>query len=164
MKVVSFKKLTVNDIAKVRELFFACNDYFQLIDGVTVCGCRAGVEFELTLAKPHGRVYGIYHKEILVGVFFIIGNYPKEGQLNVSLLLVHPEYRSSGIGVEVVRFIEDKAVELGLYTLIIGVDEINKRAIQFWKSHGFQETGEQKLYHHVMRAGNILYLEKVLAD
>lgn len=162
MDSVTIKELTKNDIPAIRELFFSCNDYFTLIDGVSVCGCRA--EVELDNADDGRKHYkcGIYSGSILIGVMFAIEAYPTLHSFTITLLLISPSYRNQGIGKQVLSLIEDIAREKGYDKIIVGIDEINSQAIQFWVRNGFSETGQRQRLQHAQRIGDILHFEKVL--
>ena len=55
----------------------------------------------------------------------------------VSRLMVKPEYRRRGIGRTLVRFVVEKAAELGYRELSIGVDLDNYPAIRLYAEEGF---------------------------
>ena len=55
----------------------------------------------------------------------------------ISRLVVKPEYRRHGIGRTLVRFIVEKAAELGYRELSIGVDLDNYPAIRLYAEEGF---------------------------
>lgn len=55
----------------------------------------------------------------------------------ISRLVVKPEYRRRGIGRTLVRFISEKAVELGYRELSIGVDLDNYPALRLYAEEGF---------------------------
>ncbi|MBR5700822.1 MAG: GNAT family N-acetyltransferase, partial [Oscillospiraceae bacterium] len=58
-------------------------------------------------------------------------------RLYVSRLVVKPEYRRKGIGRTLVRFIGEKAKELGYRELTIGVDLDNYAALSLYTREGF---------------------------
>lgn len=62
-------------------------------------------------------------------------------------LLVHERYRNQGIGSQVVRFAKEKGVKH------LSVDPENEIAINLYKKHGFDFTGE--------REGNLLRMELI---
>lgn len=55
----------------------------------------------------------------------------------VSRLIVKPDYRRRGIGKELVGFIAERAAELGLSELSIGVDTDNYPALKLYTQCGF---------------------------
>lgn len=55
----------------------------------------------------------------------------------VSRLIVKPDYRRRGIGKALVGFIADRAAELGLSELSIGVDTDNYPALRLYAQCGF---------------------------
>lgn len=58
----------------------------------------------------------------------------------ISHLVVRREYRRQGIGRELVRFIIDKAIEMGYKELSIGVDLNNYPAIKLYVECGFDKV------------------------
>ena len=58
----------------------------------------------------------------------------------ISHLVVRREYRRQGLGRELVRFITDKAIEMGYRELSIGVDLNNYPAIKLYVDCGFDKV------------------------
>lgn len=63
-----------------------------------------------------------------------------EQRAYISHLVVRREYRRQGIGRELVRFIVEKAVEMGYKELSIGVDLNNYPAIKLYVDCGFDKV------------------------
>ncbi len=74
----------------------------------------------------------------------------------LSRLVVKPEYRRRGIGRTLVRFISEKAAELGYTELSIGVDLDNCPAIRLYAEEGFDrilrvDQDEQGAYMKLLK-------------
>ena len=162
LEPIEIKRLCDEDISRLRELFFECDDYFQLIDGVSVCGCRAETEYNITYNGKQQLHYGIYIGTMLVGCVFIMERYIEVEDITINLLLVTPSFRGKGIGTKAVEHIIENARQLGFKRVLIGVDEINKTAMSFWKSNGFSDNGHRQQLKHTNRTGDVIYLEKAL--
>jgi GNAT superfamily N-acetyltransferase len=162
LEPIEIKSLCDEDISRLRELFFECDDYFQLIDGVSVCGCRAETEYNITRNGKQQLRYGIYIEAKLVGCMFVIEQYIEVEDITINLLLLTPSFRGKGIGTKVVGQIVENAKQSGFKRVLIGVDEINKAAMSFWKSIGFIDNGHRQRLKHTNRTGDIIYLEKAL--
>lgn len=58
----------------------------------------------------------------------------------VSRMIVKKEYRNRGIGSEILKYLIDKAVEMGFNEMTIGVDKDNVNALRLYKKYGFTEV------------------------
>jgi len=56
-------------------------------------------------------------------------------------MYVEPEFRSTGVGTEVLRFALDHAVANGCQTVELGTPYHGDRQIQFYRRAGFSEVG-----------------------
>lgn len=56
-------------------------------------------------------------------------------------MFVEPEYRSTGVGMEVLQFALDHAVASGCRTVELGTPYHGERQIQFYRRAGFTEVG-----------------------
>lgn len=128
-----------NEIEPFIELF---NDFFQL------CGVENGSWTEILNDCPPSKdihrdkfVLGLYAECTLIGVLDIIRDYPRTGIWTIGYLLIHPTYRSQGLGS---KFIKDLEASLNDVKLRCVVQEQNVRALDFWKSNGFLITSQIK--------------------
>ena len=64
--------------------------------------------------------------------------------LNVA---VHPDYQGMGIGKELVKYVNDFAVENNLTFVTLEVRPTNKKAINLYTGFGFKKVGERKDYY-----------------
>lgn len=61
-------------------------------------------------------------------------------RIYVSRMVVKKEYRNQGIGSEILRFLIEKATEMGYTEMTVGVDKDNENAIHLYKKYGFTEV------------------------
>ena len=64
--------------------------------------------------------------------------------LNVA---VHPDYQGMGIGKELVKYVNDFAVENNLTFVTLEVRPSNEKAINLYTGFGFEKVGERKDYY-----------------
>ena len=64
---------------------------------------------------------------------------PKQ-RIYVSRMIVRKEYRNRGIGSEILEFLINKAKEMGISEMTIGVDKDNENALHMYKKYGFTEV------------------------
>jgi ribosomal protein S18 acetylase RimI-like enzyme len=68
-------------------------------------------------------------------------DYTISGQrVYVSRMIVKKEYRGRGIGSEILKFLINKAKEMGFVEMTIGVDKDNENALHLYRKHGFTEV------------------------
>ncbi len=58
----------------------------------------------------------------------------------VSRMIVKKEYRNRGIGSEILKFLIDKAKNMGYSEMTIGVDKDNVNALHMYRKFGFTEV------------------------
>ncbi len=58
----------------------------------------------------------------------------------VSRMIVKKEYRGQGIGSEILKFLINKAKEMGFSEMTIGVDKDNVNALHLYRKFGFTEV------------------------
>lgn len=61
-------------------------------------------------------------------------------RIYVSRMIVKKEYRNQGIGGEILRFLIEKAAEMGYTEMTVGVDKDNENAVHLYKKYGFTEV------------------------
>jgi ribosomal protein S18 acetylase RimI-like enzyme len=136
-------RLLTTDCANEIESFIALfNDFFQLCEGEN--GSGSGILSACPPSKDIHRdkfVFGLYDEHILIGLLDIIRDYPEAGVWTIGYLLIHPKYRSQGLGS---KFIKDLEISLKPSKLRCIVQEQNVRALGFWKSNGFLITSQIK--------------------
>jgi|GEM_PF-3309166 len=128
-----------NEIESFIELF---NDFFQLCEGVN--GTGTGILSACPPSKDIHRdkfILGLYDEHMLIGLLDIIRDYPEAGIWTIGYLLIHPAYRSQGLGSKLIKDLETSLYPSKLRCI---VQEQNVRALKFWKSNGFLITSQIK--------------------
>lgn len=64
---------------------------------------------------------------------------PIENSLYIDLIAVENQFRSKMIGSTIIQTIEEFTLTIGIEMICLSVFEANKKAISFYKHHGFQE-------------------------
>jgi len=79
-------------------------------------------------------------------VGFAIMQY-SDNSAHLNLLAVHPEYRLSGVGSRMVRWLEKTARTAGVFSVALEVRMGNTGARRFYKSLGYCETARLRCYY-----------------
>jgi ribosomal protein S18 acetylase RimI-like enzyme len=67
-----------------------------------------------------------------------------DGTYYIAVLGFYPEFRSRGLGMEMLKFTQEQALAAGADKLVLDAETYNKDAIRFYKRFGMQEDGEPK--------------------
>ncbi|MFA5374751.1 MAG: GNAT family N-acetyltransferase [Dehalococcoidia bacterium] len=67
-----------------------------------------------------------------------------DGTYYVAVLGFYPEFRSRGLGMEMLKFTQEQALAAGADKIDLDAETYNKDAIRFYKRFGMQEAGEPK--------------------
>ncbi|PBJ07276.1 GNAT family N-acetyltransferase [Flavobacterium sp. ACN6] len=70
----------------------------------------------------------------------------KEKQLYLGMLTVSPELQNSGIGKKLLAEAENHAKMLGLSSIIMTVISVREELIEWYKRHGYVDTGERETF------------------
>lgn len=141
-KAWDIRLLTSDHVNEIESFIALFNDFFQLCEGENGTGLKI-----LTACPPSKVIHtdkfvlGLYDGPTLIGLIDIIRDYPKKGIWTIGYLLIHPKYRSQGLGS---RFIKALEKTLRPSKLRCVVQEQNIRALVFWKSNGFLITSQKK--------------------
>jgi ribosomal protein S18 acetylase RimI-like enzyme len=68
----------------------------------------------------------------------------KESKLYLGMLTVSPELQNSGIGKILLNEAEVHALSLGLPKIVMTVISIRKELIEWYKRHGYEDTGARE--------------------
>ena len=79
-----------------------------------------------------------------------------EEQANLDLLAVKSYYRRNRIGSQIVKWLEKVAITAGIQNIIVQVREINKEAIEFYKSLGFITIEKKQGFYKSVESGVIM--------
>jgi ribosomal protein S18 acetylase RimI-like enzyme len=67
-----------------------------------------------------------------------------DGTWYIAVLGFYPEFRSKGLGMEMMNFMQEQAVAAGADKIVLDAETYNQDAIKFYKRFGMQEHGELK--------------------
>lgn len=90
----------------------------------------------------------------LVGVLELVPGYPGEGDWWIGLVLLRPDHRGRGLGLEVVEEVARWIVAEGGCSVWLCVQEQNPRARVFWQRMGFEEVRRER--QHLGRRENVV--------
>lgn len=115
-------------------------------EGVLVRRQRERLEMEI------GRFFVLEHDRMVIGCAAL---YPYERAGEIACLVVHPEFRNTGVGDRLLSRIEERARNLGLDQVFV----LTTRTAHWFIEHGFVETGidalpgeKQSLYNFKRRS------------
>lgn len=139
-KELLFREMYIKDKDKVMELYKNCNDFFELTEGIKPDNCE-----ELFNDIPPNKtiedkfLYGIFDKDMLIGVIDIVSDFPEKGEWIIGLLLLSPSVRGIGLGNKIHDLIKEMVENEGGEKLRVGVIEENTKAVMFWEKIGYKE-------------------------
>ncbi len=117
-------------------------------EGVLVRRQRERLEMEID------RFFVLEHDRMVIGCAALYP-YPEEGKGEIACLVVHPEFRNSGVGDRLLARLEEKARTLGLKAAFV----LTTRTAHWFVERGFQEVGvadlpeqKQSLYNYKRRS------------
>ena len=137
---IKYRKILPQDQERVMNLFRACPDYFEMIEGIQPDNCD-----EFFGDVPPGKkmddkhLFGAFKKDRLIGVADVVADFPEKDEWIIGLLLLDPDVRSMGIGQSMHEFIKEYVRSHGGKKLRIGVMEQNRGALTFWNKIGYQK-------------------------
>ena len=104
---------------------------------------KAGTDQRIDAWKPAldqgGCMYGAFHADRLIG-FIILGPARSEHSAEIVALFIDRDFRRQGIGAELMKWAEQKALNLGIEALYLYANPTVSSA-SFYMKMGFQITG-----------------------
>jgi ribosomal protein S18 acetylase RimI-like enzyme len=79
----------------------------------------------------------------MVGFSFVLPY--GEGNCHISCMCIHPDFMSQGLGKSLLQLIKKRALQQGYKTITLGTD-VNMRAFQLYRKHGFEVTSGSTVY------------------
>ncbi|MCZ6803212.1 MAG: GNAT family N-acetyltransferase [Proteobacteria bacterium] len=79
-----------------------------------------------------------------------------EEQANLDLLAVKMIYRRRGIGKQIVKWLEEVALNAGIFNIFVQARKINNGAIKFYNKLGFEIIDEKSGYYRGQETGVIM--------
>ncbi len=99
------------------------------------------------IAEPGGVIAGFAVVEWVLG--------PGAAEAYIQTIEVAPDYRSQGIGNELLHRLEDSAQAAGGHSIWLHVDAENEPAIKLYEAHGYRHEGREEHYYARSRAALI---------
>lgn len=134
--------------AELQAFYERCRDYFELVTGQPPSPTEAR---ELLAAVPRGRsredkfAIGLFDAPgHLVGILDVIRDFPRPREWYLGLLMFEPTLRGQKLGDRVYHRLEDWVRAQGGTSLHLIVEEVNPRALAFWRRMGFEVRGMGK--------------------
>ncbi|HJW96047.1 MAG TPA: GNAT family N-acetyltransferase [Thermoanaerobaculia bacterium] len=131
------------DIARLQQLLERCSDYYELHEGCPTPS-DAG-EYELTFVPPNYVPDDLHvfafedERGVLQALLQLYRNCPQPGTWWIAFLVVAPELRSRGIGVQL---LQHGLGIIGATSIRLAVSIHNPRGQKFWEAAGFRDTGK----------------------
>ncbi|MFA5174214.1 MAG: GNAT family N-acetyltransferase [Candidatus Pacearchaeota archaeon] len=110
---------------------------FEIWDKVNRKYSIEGIKKFIITVFEKGEVYGYFDKEMLSGV---IGIEPKQKEIEISFLLVDPQFQRKGIGKKLMDFVEYKSKNIDKICLEV---LIKNKAVNFYKKIGYEIIKEK---------------------
>lgn len=92
-----------------------------------------------------------------------------ERGMYLGMFAVSPQLQGGGIGKQLLKAADEQAKKVGIATIYMSVISVRKELIDWYKRHGYAETGERKPFHEDNLTGKhlqqleFLILEKQIA-
>lgn len=142
------RNLHLEDKDIIQNLCEECLDYYNIVSGEAP---KEDSWKEILEDLPPGKTYeekyalGVFRDECLIAVVDLVKDYPEKGEWIIGLLLIHPNERRKGLGEKINNLISEIVKDNGGVKLRIGVVEDNCKALNFWRSIGYQEIKRSNL-------------------
>lgn len=104
---------------------------------------RTTVEEIRGLINPPSSVFLIYSEKITEGC---VNLQQRDNKLYLGLFSVNPERQGKGIGKKLLHASEKYAVSLGCDMIFMTVIDIREELINWYKKHGYVDTGARKRF------------------
>jgi RimJ/RimL family protein N-acetyltransferase len=138
----SAKRLVPEDAEVLQPLYEQCTEFALFTDGQPPLPTAAREEFD---AVPEGKatqdkyIFGLFDPDaILVGMIESIRYYPDDKTWWLGLMMLTPEQRGKGLGVEFYRAFERWVSGQDVLRISLCIVEANQAGLKFWKKMGFE--------------------------
>ena len=101
--------------------------------------------FEREISLPISNFYAVLFAGALIGYG---GFWRVEDEAHLINLAVHPKYRSKGCGRKILEFLTRTMAGQGLKRILLEVSKNNAKAIELYKSCGFETVGLREKYYN----------------
>lgn len=136
------RDLATDDLSLLDDLYTACADYAQMLQGEPFSFSSIKEEFQATAPgktlADKWRIGIVGPAGELVGFFEGTRGYPDPAVWWIGLLMLAPRVRGLGLGRAVVEALTGHVLAQGGRGIMLGVAEDNHPALGFWRSLGFE--------------------------
>lgn len=138
------RPLTDADIPALQQVYNALPEAFRLLIGRPAPPDQAARDFRQATATPGRYQFGILIQGRMSGVVDCKLDDDVEGQAYIGMLLLTPPYNDPAVAGLVLRILGRwLAAAFGVRRLETGAVAHDPVGIAFWRSQGFEFTGEQ---------------------
>ncbi len=140
---LAFDLVTARDVERLLALAraFHAEDGHPLVD-------RGEAALSMLPDEPMARCWLIRERGSIIGYVVLTLGYSIEyggRDAFIDDLYLAPEARGRGVGTQVMNFVEEQAVALGVQALHLEVEVRNRRAQNLYRRSGFTESGRRLL-------------------
>lgn len=130
--------------------FIPAKDIFTIVPYLRMLDDRvdeATLKVRLPIMLDYGyQCAGVYYQGMLIGIagVWTLYKYYIGKHLEVDNVMVHPDYRSRGIGKKLMDWISDYGKSISCVATELNSYIANDRGNKFWENYGFEKLG----YHY----------------
>jgi len=160
-----FKQLSTMNKRQVYDLYYECDDYFQMAEGKSPDGDNVKELFEDLPPGKHLKdkeVYGLFRQGTLLGVVDLVKDFPEKAEWIIGLMLLDPSVRNKGLASATHKVISDYAFEAGAEKLRVGVLKQNTQALKYWEKLGYHIISQTDQRQFGLKKSVVIVMNKPL--
>lgn len=146
-KNFTIREVGIAEIDEIFEVYKNCEDFLSL--GPVSKASKQMVLDDFKISQEEGGIFcGIYIQNKMVGVIdFVLSNFDGNPcHAYLSLLMISAFYRRQGLGMDVVKAVEEEILKnKSIKSILAGVQTNNQPAIAFWTAMGYKIVSEPRL-------------------
>lgn len=156
------KEIVNSDLTACLEIFHRGYETVAIQFGLTEENCpdrgRARLPFDKLVAdfKAGTLMYGYFIEDEIIG---FIGMKFDNDTCKLNDIIILPEYRGKGYGKELLDFCIDKAIDLNVDKVVLGMIDDNLKLKNWYLNNGFINVGFKKFEKAQFTVG---YMERLL--
>ena len=100
---------------------------------------------------------GFYDNTVLVAIMDLINGYPSSDSGYIGFFMMNKQLQGNQIGSGIIQEVCQYLKEIGITTVLLGIDKGNPQSNHFWKKNGFLVIKEVE-----QDEGTVLVAEKIL--
>jgi len=160
---IAVRQLSVRDELEIQQVFQACNDYFQIVDGRDARETEAS-EFlgPVPVANKQEDRFSlglVDRRAKLIGLLDGLDGYPAASVSWIGLFMIVPQDRGQGIGRQFMQCWERFRKAQSVAEIRLGVVDENVAAQGFWESQGYAALTrtEPRIFGNKIQVVNVLH-------